>query len=63
MSDVFISYARSTEQQGQAVAEALKALGYSGWIRQQVHDDLVRRVESVMNHEARAAAGSDQRVH
>ncbi len=36
MSDVFVSYARSTEQQGQAVAEALKALGYSVWIDDQL---------------------------
>ena len=32
MSDVFISYARSTARQAQAVAEALRALGYSVWI-------------------------------
>jgi adenylate cyclase len=31
MSDVFISYARSTAPQAQAVAEALRALGYSVW--------------------------------
>ena len=31
MSDVFISYARSTEQQARAVGEALRALGYSVW--------------------------------
>src|ERR1700693_3143319 len=31
MSDVFISYARSTERQAQAVGEALRALGYSVW--------------------------------
>jgi adenylate cyclase len=36
MSDVFISYARSTEQQGQALAEAPKALGYSVWIDHQL---------------------------
>ena len=36
MSDVFISYARSTEQQVQAVAEALRALGYSLWIDDQL---------------------------
>ncbi|HVN02073.1 MAG TPA: TIR domain-containing protein [Caulobacteraceae bacterium] len=32
MSDVFISYARSTAKQAQAVAEALRGLGYSVWI-------------------------------
>ena len=31
MSDVFISYARSTANQAQAVAEALRALGYDVW--------------------------------
>ncbi len=31
MSDVFISYARSTEKQAQQVAEALRALGYNIW--------------------------------
>jgi adenylate cyclase len=32
MSDVFISYARSTARQAQQVAEALRGLGYSVWI-------------------------------
>jgi adenylate cyclase len=31
MSDVFISYARSTAKQAQALGEALRALGYSVW--------------------------------
>ena len=31
MSDVFISYARSTARQAQAITEALRALGYSVW--------------------------------
>jgi adenylate cyclase len=31
MSDVFISYARSTAAQAQAIAEALRALGYNVW--------------------------------
>ena len=31
MSDVFISYARSTAVQSQAIAEALRALGYGVW--------------------------------
>jgi adenylate cyclase len=32
MSDIFISYARSTAKQAQQVAEALRGLGYSVWI-------------------------------
>ncbi|HXQ17025.1 MAG TPA: TIR domain-containing protein [Caulobacteraceae bacterium] len=32
MSDVFISYARSTAKQASAAAEALRALGYSVWL-------------------------------
>ncbi len=31
MSDVFISYARSTEREAKAVADALRALGYQVW--------------------------------
>jgi adenylate cyclase len=31
MSDVFISYARSTEPTAQAVVDALRSLGYSVW--------------------------------
>jgi len=31
MSDVFVSYARSTEAQAQRIAEALRALGYRVW--------------------------------
>src|SRR5215472_3387518 len=31
MADVFISYARSTEKQARAVAEGLRAEGYSVW--------------------------------
>ena len=31
MSDVFISYARSTEKQAEQVADALRALGYNIW--------------------------------
>ncbi len=31
MSDIFISYARSTAVQAQAIAEALRALGYGVW--------------------------------
>jgi adenylate cyclase len=31
MSDIFVSYARSTERQAKAVAEALRALGYQVW--------------------------------
>src|ERR1700758_3471859 len=32
MADVFVSYARSTATQANAVAEALRAQGYSVWI-------------------------------
>src|SRR5580704_13574571 len=32
MSDVFISYARSTARQAQAVAAALRDIGYSVWL-------------------------------
>ena len=32
MSDVFISYARSTAKQANAAAEALRGLGYSVWL-------------------------------
>ena len=31
MSDVFISYARSTAKQARGIAEALRALGYGVW--------------------------------
>src|SRR5579863_2396168 len=31
MSDIFISYARSTADQAQAIAEALRGLGYGVW--------------------------------
>ena len=31
MSDIFVSYARSTERQAQQVAEALRVLGYAVW--------------------------------
>ena len=32
MSDVFISYARSTAPQAKLVAEALRSLGYAVWL-------------------------------
>ena len=31
MSDIFISYARSTEAEAKRIAEALRALGYGVW--------------------------------
>ena len=31
MSDVFISYARSTEREARQIAEALRGLGYGVW--------------------------------
>ena len=53
MSDVFISYARSTAKQAQAVAEALRALGYSVWR----DDDLPshRAYSDVIEEQLRAA--------
>ncbi len=36
MSDVFISYARSTEAQAKQIAEALRALGYEVWRDDQI---------------------------
>ena len=36
MSDVFISYARSTAAQAQAVAEALRGLGYGVWLDDEI---------------------------
>lgn len=53
MSDVFVSYARSTAKQAQAVVEALRALGYSVWI----DDDLpAHRTFSRVIEEEMAAA-------
>ena len=55
MSDVFISYARSTARQAQKVAEALRGLGYSVWI----DDDLpAHRTYSRVIEEQMAAAKS-----
>ena len=53
MSDVFISYARSTAKQAQAVAQALRAAGYSVWI----DDDLPahRAYSRVIEEEMTAA--------
>ena len=36
MAEVFIAYARSTASQAQAVAEALRALGYRVWLDEQL---------------------------
>ncbi|HEX2815580.1 MAG TPA: toll/interleukin-1 receptor domain-containing protein, partial [Phenylobacterium sp.] len=36
MSDVFISYARSTEPEAHAIAEALRALGHEVWRDDQI---------------------------
>jgi len=53
MSDVFISYARSTARQARAVAESLRGLGYSVWI----DDDLpAHRTYSRVIEEQMAAA-------
>ena len=54
MSDVFISYARSTAKQAQHVAEALRGLGYGVWL-----DDAIpahRAYADVIEEELKAAA-------
>jgi hypothetical protein len=43
MSDVFISYARSTEAQALKIAEALRALGYGVWRDGQIGSPGLRR--------------------
>ena len=50
MSDIFISYARSTAKQAQAVAEALRAMGYSVWIDDELpaHRTYSRVIEEQM---------------
>lgn len=47
MSDVFISYARSTQSEAQQVAEALRALGWSVWLDDQLpaHRDYSEVIE------------------
>ena len=68
MSDVFISYARSTEKQAQAVVEALRVLGYSVWIDDQlpahrnfshVIEEELDRAKAVLVVWSAEAAGSD----
>jgi TolB-like protein len=54
MADVFISYARSTATQAQAVAQALRAQGYGVWL-----DDAIpahRAYADVIEEELKAAA-------
>src|SRR4051794_34460004 len=52
MSDVFISYARSTAEQARAVAEALRTTGYNVWRDDQIPphrpyaDVIAERLES-----------------
>ncbi len=53
MSDVFISYARSTEAQAERVCNALRALGYSVWRDQQLPAH--RAYADVIEAELRAA--------
>src|SRR5271154_3113700 len=50
MSDVFISYARSTAKQAQRVAEALRGLGYGVWIDDDLpaHRNYSRVIEEQM---------------
>jgi adenylate cyclase len=53
MSDVFVSYARSTAKQAQAVAQALRSQGYDVWL-----DDAIpahRAFTDVLEEELRAA--------
>jgi len=47
MSDVFISYARSTETQARQIGEALRALGYGVWRDDELpaHQDYSRVIE------------------
>jgi len=56
MSDVFISYARSTAKQAQQVSEALRSLGYTVWIDDELpaHRAYSRVIEEQMTA-ARAA--------
>jgi TolB-like protein len=54
MADIFISYARSTAKQAQAIAEALRAQGYGVWL-----DDAIpahRAYADVIEEELKAAA-------
>jgi adenylate cyclase len=54
MADIFISYARSTAKQAQAVAQALRAQGYGVWL-----DDAIpahRAYTDVIQEELKAAA-------
>ena len=48
MSDVFISYARSTVSQANAAAEALRAKGYSVWLDEDLpaHRPYAREIET-----------------
>ena len=54
MSDIFISYARSTEEQARRVAEALQAHGYSVWRDDQLPAH--RAYSEVIEERLRAAA-------
>jgi TolB-like protein len=54
MADIFISYARSTAKQAQAIAQALRSQGYGVWL-----DDAIpahRSYADVIEEELRAAA-------
>ena len=55
MADVFVSYARTAAQQARQVTEALKALGYSIWIDEQLpaHGNYSHVIEDELN-QARA---------
>jgi TolB-like protein len=51
MSDVFISYARSTAKQANAAAEALRSLGYSVWLDDELlaHHAYTHTIEAQLN--------------
>ena len=59
MSDVFISYARSTEAQAKRIAEALRALGYGVWRDDELpaHRSYAEVIEERLNA-ARAVVGA-----
>jgi hypothetical protein len=58
MSDIFISYAHSTAKQAQGAAAALRALGYSVWL----DDDLASRRAYTLAVEEELVAAKAARV-
>jgi hypothetical protein len=51
MADVFISYAHSSARQARAAAEALKGLGYSVWLDEDLpaHRTFTHVIEAELN--------------